>query len=144
MNNITLTGNEFDFVHGDRKLVLDFVDVQSMELGVLAQRDDAAVREQLLIAKARLEPLPDGLRAREKENDQVVGPRLPLLGRAQPEVAIARVGHRGTPESPERIARRTAGCIGENLQVGADALAERLDIEAHRFERQHDAPRPGP
>jgi len=117
-------------VDRDWELVFDQVDVNRVLTAHAAEVEDAAVGQELLVAKARFEPLTHGLGARQQEDHQVVGTRMPGVGGAEPEVTVSARRQRGTPEPAKRIAWGTAGRISEDVEIMPDLSAKGLDVEA--------------
>jgi hypothetical protein len=109
---------------------------------MLSQSDDTPVRQQLLVLHAGLEAFAHGFGARQEEDDQVIGARLPGLGGAEPEVPIPALRKSGAPKAAQRIPRWPAVGIHEDIDIGADLLAESLDIQPERSERTYDSTRP--
>ena len=134
---------ELDLVHRDRELVLDLVHLERVIAGVLAEAEHAAVGQQLLKSQARLEAFADGLCARQQQNHQVIGARAPDFAGAQPKVPVPGFGQGGAPEPAEGIARRPARSIGEDREIHADFVAQRLDVQPEGLECVHHAARPG-
>jgi len=81
--------DELDLMRQHGELVLDLVDVKRMVSGVLPEGEDATVREKLLKANARRDPIAERLRAQKQQEDEMVRPRLPLFGGAQAKKTIA-------------------------------------------------------
>jgi hypothetical protein len=135
--------DELHLVSGNGKLVFDLVDVDDVILGVFAQGDHLAMRQELLVSQARLEALSHTFGAREEQDDEVIGARLPSLGGAEPEVPIPALRESSAPEPAQRVARGPAIGVHEDVDIGADLVTERLDVQPKGAERIHHSTRPG-
>ncbi len=103
-------------------------------LWVLAQRENTAVGQQLLVSQARLEAFADGFRAREEQNDQVVRSSPPGIAHTEPEMPVAGFCKRRAPEAAQGIARRPSRSIGKHCEIRTDVVTERLDVQAECLE----------
>jgi hypothetical protein len=109
---------------------------------MLAQGENTAVRQQFLVPHAGLETLAYGFRARQEQDDQVIGARLPGLGGAEPEMPIPAPRERDPPKAAQRIAGGPMVGIHEDSDIGADLIAERLHVQPEGTKGIHHATRP--